>query len=80
MQIAVEHHIASDVQLAPCATCARPTVWHCMSCLQPTCHPCSYSQFAMCQPCKAFYRGPIWELGKRADEFIRNEFLRVFRS
>ncbi len=33
----------------------------------------------MCLPCKAFYRGPIWQLGKRADEFIKAEFLRVFR-
>ncbi len=75
-----EHHVRPDALLFACSTCTSLTLWRCMSCLQPTCHPCSYSQFAMCQPCRAFYHGPVYELGARADKFIHAEWLRVFSS
>lgn len=75
---AAEHHALKWLPAYACQGCGQVTIWHCMECHQPTCVSCSYSQFAMCQPCKAAYHGPIWQLGKRADAYIRAEFHNAF--
>jgi hypothetical protein len=57
----------------PCLTCRHMTPWKCSSCARPVCATCQVSYYAMCQQCRDAYRGPIHELGKRSDAFIRAE-------
>lgn len=32
----------------------------------------------MCIDCRNAYVGPVWQLGQRADKYIREEFERIF--
>jgi hypothetical protein len=56
-----------------CIDCGRETPWTCSACSRATCATCQVSYYAMCHPCRDAYRGPIHELGKRSDQFIRAE-------
>ena len=62
----------------PCYVCGRVTLFACMACSKPTCPLCTNSMHAMCHGCREAYDGPIWELGKRADTYIRERFDRLF--
>ncbi len=78
-RIQAEHHIRAYLRLEPCKDCEGMTLWHCMQCRKPCCVMCSNSMASMCKDCRAAYVGPIWQLGKRADEFIKAELERVFQ-
>lgn len=62
-----------------CKECSELTMYRCMECLKAVCTMCSFSMHAMCQTCREAYTGPIWQLGKRADAYIRAELDQIFR-
>lgn len=69
-----------NVERGACKDCGDNSTLRCMECHEFVCGMCMFSMHAMCQPCRAAYRGPIWQLGQRADAYLKAWMIEAFRT